>query len=76
MYHLRSMKKEGKISKLFSKENGQLGLKVSELNEKKVICFMPDQKYVNGQLGLSDSSEKKVISFMPDQKYVEQIMNT
>ena len=46
MYHLRSMRREGKIRKLFSKENGQLGLKVSELNEKKVICFMPDQKYV------------------------------
>ena len=27
MYHLRSIKKEGKISKLFSNENRQLGLK-------------------------------------------------
>ena len=45
MYHLRSMKKEGKISKLFSNENGQLGLKVSDTSEKKVISFVPDQKY-------------------------------
>jgi len=45
MYHLRSMKKEGKISKLFSNENGQLGLKVSDSSEKKVISFVPDQKY-------------------------------
>jgi len=45
MHHLRSMKKEGKISKLFSNENGQLGLKVSDTSEKKVISFVPDQKY-------------------------------
>ena len=45
MYHLRSMKKEGKISKLFSNENGQLGLKVSNTSETTVISFVPDQKY-------------------------------
>ena len=45
MYHLRSMMKEGKISKIFSNEKGQLGLKVSDSSEKKLISFVPDQKY-------------------------------
>ena len=40
MYHLRSMKKEGKISKLFSNENGQLGLKVYDTSKKKVMCLI------------------------------------
>ena len=40
MYHLKSMKKEGKISKLFSNENGQLGLKVSDTSEKKVLWLI------------------------------------
>ena len=40
------MKREGIISKIISNENGQLGLKVSDISENKVISFLHDQKYV------------------------------
>ena len=39
------MKREGIISKIISNENGQLGLKVSDISENKVISFLHDQKY-------------------------------
>ena len=39
LYHLRSLKKSGKITKLFSNENGQLSFKLNETSKKIHVTF-------------------------------------
>ena len=39
LYHLRTLKKAGKIAKLYSNENGQLSFKVKETSKKVIVTY-------------------------------------
>ena len=44
MYHLRTLKKEGKINKLYSNENGQISFKVKEQSSKVKVTYFSVNK--------------------------------
>jgi len=44
LYHLRSLKKSGKISKLYSDENGQIGFKKNEKSDKTIVTYFSKSK--------------------------------
>jgi len=41
-YHLRKLKKEKKVAKIYTNENGQLSYRVQEQSEKIKVTYVPD----------------------------------
>ena len=45
LFELRELKREGKLEKIFSDENGKISIKVNENSSKQTIIFSAEEKF-------------------------------